>query len=105
MYDITGKEDQYKAKDQIGRRVPTPVTSTLEDIVFRLFPAYKYPYVSLSISVIMILFAIWSVKELIKLREMKPCYTLQVAEQKRKLMERKPIIVGRFCFITYCRCL
>lgn len=99
LYDITGKEDQYKAKDQIGRRVPTPVTSTLEALLFFVwFPAYKYPYVSLSISVIMILFAIWSVKRINQIGvEMKPCYTLQVARTKKESLWKrkvKPIIVG-----------
>ncbi|GHU38858.1 hypothetical protein FACS1894192_11440 [Bacilli bacterium] len=99
LYDVTGKEDEYKSKEQIGRSVPTPVTSTLEALLFFVWlPAIKYLYISLLIFVIMILFAIWSVKKINQIDvKMKPCYILQVARtEKESLWERKvkPIIIG-----------
>ncbi|EKK5254009.1 hypothetical protein KI126_002543 [Enterococcus faecium] len=99
LYDVTGEENEYKSKEQIGYHVPRPMTFHLVFLLFFVvFLSNVYPYISFLIVIIMVIFTFFYIKRISKVDVMtKPCYTLLIAEEeKESLWERKikPVIVG-----------
>lgn len=86
IYDVTGKEHEYKSREQINRHVPKPLTIQLEPLfLLAWLIALTSVYVFILIYIAMNLFRIWYIKRVNRI-EVKsgPRYELQVANVKRK---------------------
>lgn len=99
LYDVTGEENEYKSKPQVGYRVPRPLTLHLVALLFFvLSPAILYPYFSLLVGTFLAVVTFFYIKRTNKVDVVtKPCYTLRIArEEKESLWERriKPALVG-----------